>query len=79
MEQDNSELTQFLTQCHRKAYPKNKTVIYDDTIPKTLYFITKGSVTVLMEDEEGKELSNPALTECVRQLKFGDYQITDNV
>ena len=31
------------------------------------------------EDEAGKELSNLALAEYVRQLKFGDYQITDNV
>jgi hypothetical protein len=24
-------------------------------------------------------LSNPALKECIRKLKFGDYQITDNI
>ncbi len=31
------------------------------------------------EDEAGKPLSNPKLKECVRKLKFGDYQITDNI
>jgi len=62
---------------------------FDDDKKIKSYIWVKQVITELMvmsgieqackEDEEGKALSNPALAECVRQLKFGDYQITDNV
>jgi len=45
----------------------------------TELMVMSGIEQACKEDDEGKKLSNPALTECVRQLKFGDYQITDNV
>ena len=45
----------------------------------TELMVMSGIEQACQEDEAGKPLSNPALKECIRKLKFGDYQITDNV
>ena len=45
----------------------------------TELMVMSGIEQACKEDEEGKKLTNPALAECIRKLKFGDYKITDNV
>lgn len=45
----------------------------------TELMVMSGIEQACQEDEAGKPLSNPKLKECIRKLKFGDYQITDNI
>ena len=52
---DNVE--EFLTHCHRHRYPAKSTIIYAGDQGDTLYYIIKGSVTVMIEDDnDGKEI-----------------------
>jgi CRP/FNR family cyclic AMP-dependent transcriptional regulator len=46
----------FVDQCHRRRYPAKTTLIYAGDKSDSLYFIIEGSVSVLIEDSEGKEL-----------------------
>lgn len=41
---------------HRRRYPTKSTIIYAGDTSETLYYIVKGSVTVAIEDDEGKEM-----------------------
>lgn len=50
------DLDNFLTQCHRRHYPARSTIIYEGDSCNTLYYIIEGSVSVILEDEEGKEV-----------------------
>lgn len=48
---------EFLTHCHRRKYPAKSTIIYAGDQGDTLYYIVKGSVSVVIEDENiGKEI-----------------------
>ncbi|MDH5408206.1 MAG: cAMP-activated global transcriptional regulator CRP [Gammaproteobacteria bacterium] len=49
-------LDQFLEHCHRRQYPAKSVIIYAGDKPDVLYYIVDGSVTVLIEDEEGREI-----------------------
>ena len=52
---DNVE--EFLSHCHRRRYPAKSTIIYTGDQGDTLYYIIKGSVTVVIEDDsDGKEM-----------------------
>ena len=43
--------------CHRRRYPAKSTIIYAGDQGDTLYYIIKGSVTVVIEDDsDGKEM-----------------------
>lgn len=57
---------QFLVHCHRRRYPKKSTLIYAGDKSDALYYIIKGSVTVLIEDDDGKEM-------IVAYLNEGDF------
>ncbi len=46
----------FLEHCHRRKYPNKSVIIYAGDQPDALYYIVKGSVSVLMEDENGHEI-----------------------
>ena len=46
----------FLSHCHIHKYPAKSTLIHAGEKAETLYFIIKGSVAVLIKDEEGKEM-----------------------
>ena len=46
----------FLSHCHIHKYPAKGTLIHAGEKAETLYFIVKGSVAVLIKDEEGKEM-----------------------
>lgn len=56
----------FLTHCHRRRYPAKSTLIYAGDNSDSLYYIIKGSVTVLIEDDEGREM-------IVAYLNDGDF------
>lgn len=49
------DLENFLSHAHRRKYPNKSTVIHEGEKCETLYYIVSGSVTVLLEDDEGKE------------------------
>lgn len=59
-------LDEFLSHCHRRRYPPKSTLIYAGDNSDSLYFIIKGSVTVLIEDDEGREM-------IVAYLNDGDF------
>ena len=56
----------FLAHCHRRRYPARSTIIYAGDAGDSLFYIIKGSVTVLIEDDEGKEM-------IVAYLNAGDF------
>lgn len=56
----------FIGHCHRRRYPAKSTLIYAGDKADTLYFIISGSVSVLIEDEDGKEL-------VLAYLNAGDF------
>jgi len=49
-------IDEFLAHCHRRRYPAKSTIIYAGDTSDSLYFIIKGSVTVLIEDDDGREM-----------------------
>jgi CRP/FNR family cyclic AMP-dependent transcriptional regulator len=57
---------EFLNHCHRRRYPKQSTMIYAGDSSDSLYYIIEGSVTVLIEDDDGKEM-------IVAYLNKGDF------
>jgi CRP/FNR family cyclic AMP-dependent transcriptional regulator len=59
-------LEEFLSHCHRRRYPSKSTIIYAGDNSDSLYYIVKGSVTVLIEDDEGREM-------IVAYLNDGDF------
>lgn len=56
----------FLTHCHRRKYPSKSTIIYAGDKADALYFMIEGSVSVLIEDQEGREL-------VLAYLNSGDF------
>lgn len=57
---------EFLSHCHRRRYPAKSTIIYAGDKSDSLYYIVRGSVTVLIEDDEGREM-------IVAYLNDGDF------
>ncbi len=49
-------LDKFLEHCHKRHYSAKSTIIYADDKPDVLFFILDGSVTVLIEDSDGREI-----------------------
>lgn len=56
----------FLVHCHRRRYPAKSTIIYAGDKSDSLYYIVKGSVSVLIEDDNGHEM-------IVAYLNDGDF------
>lgn len=52
----NQTIDRFLEHCHRRRYPKKSVIIYAGDESDVLYYIIAGSVTVLIEDENGREI-----------------------
>ncbi|MGK2914119.1 MAG: cAMP-activated global transcriptional regulator CRP [Porticoccaceae bacterium] len=57
---------ELLAQCHRRRYPAKSTLIHAGDSCDTLYYIIRGSVTVLIEDDDGREM-------IVAYLNAGDF------
>lgn len=56
LETQIDDLDQLLTHWHRHSYASGQTIIRAGEQCDTLYFILTGSVTVLLEDEDGHEI-----------------------
>lgn len=54
--QSDPTLEWFLSHCHTHKYPAKSVLIHAGEKADTLYFIVKGSVAVIIKDEEGKEM-----------------------
>ena len=54
--QTDPTLEWFLSHCHIHKYPSKSTLIHQGEKAETLYYIVKGSVAVLIKDEEGTEM-----------------------
>jgi len=52
----NPTIDRFLERCHRRRYPAKSVIIYEGDTPDVLYYIIDGSVSVLIEDEDGREI-----------------------
>lgn len=50
------DLDWFLSHCHVRKLKSRKLIIHAGAVPDSLYFIVDGSVTVLIEDEQGNEV-----------------------
>lgn len=62
----NPSIDRFLARCHRRKYPAKSTIISAGDKPDVLYYIIQGSVTVLIEDDEGHEM-------VLAYLNVGDF------
>ena len=60
------DVDNLLSHCHRKSYPNRSTIIYEGDKCDTLYYIIKGSNSVALEDDEGKEV-------VITYLNPGDF------
>ncbi len=52
----DEELKRFLELCHHRTFPPKSVIISAGDVCDELYYIIKGSVTVLMEDDNGHEI-----------------------
>ncbi|MCB1874754.1 MAG: cyclic nucleotide-binding domain-containing protein, partial [Chromatiales bacterium] len=53
---EDPALESFLAHCHRHRYPAKTDIVFPGDPADTLYYIIEGSLTVIMEDEEGHEI-----------------------
>lgn len=63
---ENLTITHFLEHCHRRRYAAKSLIIYAGDKPDVLYYIIEGSVTVLIEDDTGREI-------VLSYLNAGDF------
>ena len=60
------DVDEFLSHCHRRRYPTKTTIIHAGDSSDTSYYIIKGAVTVIIEDDDGREM-------VVAYLNPGDF------
>ena len=53
----------FLAHCHRRKYPAKSTLIFAGDDSDALYYIIKGTVMVVIEDDDGREMIMAYLNE----------------
>ncbi len=46
----------FLDRCHRHKYPAKSTILFAGDNADAIYYIIKGSVSVILEDDDGHEM-----------------------
>ncbi|MCB1691359.1 MAG: cAMP-activated global transcriptional regulator CRP [Pseudomonadales bacterium] len=63
---DFGNMDNFLAAAHKRRYPRGSTIIYAGEESDSIFYITKGSVTVLIEDDAGREI-------IVAYLNAGDF------
>lgn len=59
-------LDAFLTYCHRRRFAARSTIIHAGDSSDSLFYIVKGSVTILIEDDQGREM-------IIAYLNQGDF------
>lgn len=62
----NTTIERFLGHCHTRRYPAKSVIICAGDAPDVLYFVVKGSVSVLVEDDSGREI-------VLSYLNAGDF------
>lgn len=63
---DFGSMDEFLAAAHKRKYPRGSTIIYAGEESDSIFYITKGSVTVIIEDDSGREI-------IVAYLNQGDF------
>ena len=63
---DFGDMEAFLAAAHKRHYPKGSTIICAGEDSDSIYYITNGSVTVLIENDSGREI-------IVAYLNKGDF------
>ncbi|MBL1433145.1 MAG: cAMP-activated global transcriptional regulator CRP [Gammaproteobacteria bacterium] len=63
---ENPTIEKFLSHCHRRHYNNKNIIIHAGDKPDVLYYIVKASVTVLIEDDDGREI-------VLAYLNAGDF------
>lgn len=71
----HQHLDEFLSNCHKRVYPARSTLIHAGEESDTLYYLMKGSVTVFIEDSDGREMIMAYLNEGDF---FGEMGLFDN-
>ena len=61
-----SYLDGFLSNCHRHSYSKNSTIIHEGEKCNSLHYLVDGSVAVMIENKQGREM-------IVSYLNKGDF------
>jgi CRP/FNR family cyclic AMP-dependent transcriptional regulator len=61
-----NNMDEFLSSAHKRRYPRGSTIIFAGEQSDSIFYITKGSVTVLIEDDNGREI-------IVAYLNEGDF------
>ena len=59
-------IDKLLAHCHRRRYTAKSTIIYAGDRCESLFFIVKGAVTILIEDDDGREM-------IIAYLNAGDF------
>lgn len=59
-------IDKFIAHCHRRRHSAKATIIYAGDRCETLFYILKGSVTILIEDDDGREI-------IIAYLNPGDF------
>lgn len=59
-------IDKLLSHCQQRRYPSKSTIIHAGDRCESLFFIIRGSVTILIEDEEGNEM-------IIAYLNSGDF------
>ena len=54
--QDQGAIDRLLEHCHRRTFPAKSTIISAGDVSYELYYLIKGSVSVLFEDDRGHEI-----------------------
>jgi CRP/FNR family cyclic AMP-dependent transcriptional regulator len=62
----HNNLDKLMAHCHRRRYTAKSTIIYAGDRCESLFFIIKGSVTILIEDDDGREM-------IIAYLNAGDF------
>lgn len=65
-QEPKSHIDEFLAAAHRRKYPARSTLIFAGDKSESIYFVVKGTVTVLVEDDAGHEI-------IVSYLNSGDF------
>ncbi|VAW86169.1 Cyclic AMP receptor protein [hydrothermal vent metagenome] len=54
--EEETVIHRFLRRCHHRKYPAKNIIICAGDTPDVLYYVIKGSVSVLIENDSGKEI-----------------------
>jgi CRP/FNR family cyclic AMP-dependent transcriptional regulator len=71
----NPTLERFLAHCHRRRYPARSVIIHAGEPSDTLYYITRGSVSIIIEDDDGNVM---VLAYLNRGDFFGEMGLFDS-